>query len=101
MKRDYIKVNQDTILNCEQLREGDFLKTSDNLYFEVRGDIHPPRHIIAFLRYVQKSIYKKVASKKDFIKVYSLAEREKILQTFYPQYLKFDKIFNRTMPSKE
>ena len=55
MKRDYSAVNKGNILNCEQLREGDFLKTSDNLYFEVRGDIHPPRYIIAFLRYVQET----------------------------------------------
>jgi predicted nucleotidyltransferase len=90
-------VNQDTILNCEQLREGDFLKTSDNLCFEVRGNIHPPKYIIAFLRYVQETIYRKAASKKDFVKVYNLAEREKILKKYYPHYLKFDKIFGRTM----
>ena len=62
MKRDSIIVNKDAILNCEQLREGDFLKTSDNLYFEVRGNIHPPKYIIAFLRYAQETIYKKAAA---------------------------------------
>ncbi len=97
MKRDYIKVNKDILLNCEQLREGDFLKTSDNLYFEVRGNIHPPKYIIAFLRYVQETVYRKAASKKGFVKMYNLAEREKILKTYYPHYLKFDKIFGRTM----
>jgi len=32
-------------------REGDFIETFEGLIFDVKGLIHPPNRIIAFLRY--------------------------------------------------
>ncbi len=33
------------------VREGDFIETHEGLVFDVKGLVHPPERVIAFLRY--------------------------------------------------
>ena len=62
----------------EKLVEGYFIKTLDNLIFEVKGVIHPNDRIIAYVRYVPNIVSSD--SVPRFQKIYDLYEREKYLK---------------------
>ncbi|MHA2426256.1 MAG: nucleotidyltransferase domain-containing protein, partial [Candidatus Thorarchaeota archaeon] len=62
--------------------EGCFVKTSDNLIFEVKGIVHPEDRVIAYLRYVPSK-----ESNTGFRKVYNLNDREDYLRVNFPDYL--------------
>ncbi|MHA2396502.1 MAG: hypothetical protein ACXAC0_07350, partial [Candidatus Thorarchaeota archaeon] len=70
---------------AENLVEGYFVITKDNLVFEIKGVIHPRNRVIAYLRYVPTT---GMASDSDigYKKVYELTERETYLQNNYPSY---------------
>ena len=72
-------------------REGDLLETDEGLIFDVKGLIHPPERIIAFLRYFLDTTGDRVRKGIRYKKIYSLEDRYKFLETNYPQYLFNDK----------
>jgi predicted nucleotidyltransferase len=74
--------------------EGYFVKTTDDLVFEVKGVVHPKNRIIAYLRYVPSS-----DSRTGFRKVYNLSEREIYLREKYPDYLWTSESHGRTVQS--
>ena len=74
----------------EKLVEGYFIKTSDNLIFEVKGVIHPHDRIIAYVRYVPNS-------DSSFRKIYDLREREEYLSNGFLGYLWFSKTHGRVL----
>ena len=74
-------------------REGDLLETHEGLIFDVKGLVHPPKKIIAFLRYYPDTNGDRVRKGIRYKKIYSLKARYKFLETNYPQYLFNDKIF--------
>jgi hypothetical protein len=77
--------------------EGDFILTKDCSFFDVKGLIHPPNQIIAFIRY---SISKKGERKRNgaaYTKVYSFSERYSLLMKKSPQYLVYDPVFDETL----
>jgi predicted nucleotidyltransferase len=75
-------------------REGDFIEAVEGLIFDVKGLVHPPSRVIAFVRYVpdEKGDRRRGASR--YRKVYPLKEREELLEAEYPHYLTFDRVFN-------
>ena len=74
-------------------REGDFIETVEGLIFDVKGLVHPPDRIVAYLRYVVDPDGERRRGEKTYVKVYSLDEREKVLRKRYPQYLYYDPVF--------
>ncbi|MGY5863327.1 MAG: hypothetical protein RTV41_01895 [Candidatus Thorarchaeota archaeon] len=74
--------------------EGYFVITTDGLFFEVKGVVHPEDRIIAYLRYVPSS-----DSNTGFRKVYNLNEREIYLREKYPEYLWTSKPHGRVVQS--
>jgi len=78
-------------------REGDFIETIEGLIFDVKGLVHPPDRIVAYLRYVEDPNGDRQRGDKTYVKVYSLRERERILRKRYPQYLYYDPIFGEHM----
>jgi predicted nucleotidyltransferase len=78
----------------ERLVEGYFIKTVDNLIFEVKGIVHPEDRTIAYLRYVPDS-----ESVSGFRKIYDLRERENYLNQNFPEYLWFSKPHGRVVQS--
>ncbi|MEM1514776.1 MAG: nucleotidyltransferase domain-containing protein [Candidatus Bathyarchaeia archaeon] len=74
-------------------REGDFIESVDGLIFDVKGIIHPPDKIIAYVRYVESSIGDRVKGSKRYIKLYSLSHRNSFLKNRYPQYIYYDHVF--------
>ena len=75
-------------------REGDLLETTDHVFFDVKGLVHPPDKIIAFLRYIPDSNGARKRDGKRYRKVYALSERYTVLRQVFPKYLVYDSVFN-------
>lgn len=73
-------------------REGDFLETNEHLIFDVKGLIHPPDRLIAYLRYYPDSNGDRIRGNQRFSKIYPISERYEFLRKFFPQYLFFDSV---------
>ncbi|TFG05367.1 MAG: hypothetical protein EU536_02015 [Promethearchaeota archaeon] len=69
-------------------REGDFLETTERLIFDVKGIVQPRDRIIAFLRYYPVTNGKRIRDNGSaYNKIYSLQERYKFLEEYYPHYI--------------
>ena len=77
------------------LVEGYFVKTIDNLIFEVKGVVHPNDRIIAYIRYVPDNVSSKSIS--GFRKIYDLHEREEYLKKYHSEYLWFSEAHGRIL----
>jgi predicted nucleotidyltransferase len=75
-------------------REGDLLETADNVLFDVKGLVHPPSRVVAFLRYVPDSSGDRERDGMRYRKVYALSKRYALLKRDFPQYLVYDQVFN-------
>ncbi|MCS7113344.1 MAG: hypothetical protein RMJ00_07255 [Nitrososphaerota archaeon] len=78
-------------------REGDFLETIEGLIFDVKGLIHPPDRIVAYLRYFEDPSGGRVRYGRRYSKVYSLSDRDSILRVRYPRYIYYDHVFDDWM----
>ncbi len=78
----------------KRLVEGYFIKTIDDLIFEVKGVVHPEDRTIAYLRYIPDT-----ESKSGFQKIYDLREREHYLKQNFPEYLWFSEPHGRVVQS--
>ena len=75
-------------------REGDLLETNDGIVFDVKGLVHPPKRVVAFIRYVPDPNGNRERDGKRYSKFYSLSKRYDLLKREYPQYLVNDPVFN-------
>ena len=78
-------------------REGDLIKTGDNVIFDVKGLVHPPDKVIAFPRYIPSTRRHPWTPGNLYGKVYNLAERFKYLQQKTPQLIVADPVFGETL----
>ena len=84
----------------EQLVEGFFLVTKEDLIFEVKGNVHPKERVIAYLRYVPCETGDRIAANEiRYRKIYSLSERELYLKENHPEYLWMDSVHGRILQS--
>lgn len=74
-------------------REGDLIKTSDNVIFDVKGLVHPPDKIVAFPRYIPDPSGIRGKPGETYTKVYNLAERFIYLQKMAPLLIVGDPVF--------
>jgi predicted nucleotidyltransferase len=84
-------------VSFENLVEGYFIITTDNLVFEVKGVIHPEDRVVAYLRYIPEDNQNK--SGVNYQKLYDLNKREDYLKLNYPEYLWFSEIHGRIIQS--
>ncbi len=75
-------------------REGDFIESIDGLIFDVKGLVHPPDKIIAYLRYIEDSKGTRRRGGRIYRRIYPLKIREELLKVGYPQYLFYDPVFD-------
>jgi len=78
-------------------REGDLIRTSDNVIFDVKGLVHPHDKIIAFPRYIPSREGQRRQSGNLYGKVYNLAERFQYLQRNAPQLIVADPVFGENL----
>jgi predicted nucleotidyltransferase len=76
-------------------REGDFIEASDGLIFDVKGLVHPPDRVIAYLRYVPDRRGSRERRGVKYQKVYDLTARANLLRSRWPAYLYQDPVLNR------
>jgi len=80
-----------------QAREGDFIEDSKGLIFDVKGLVHPPKRIVAFIRYFPSDEGKRRRHGVAYRKVYSLRNRYELLKKSFPKYLVYDPVFDETL----
>lgn len=81
----------------KKAREGFFIETNENLIFDVKGSIHPPDRIIAYLRYIPTEDGDRKRNDKRYRKIYSLDERSSVISKNYPQYQFHDNYYGLTL----
>jgi len=74
-------------------REGDFIETNEGLIFDVKGLVHPPNRIIAYLRYIEDPLGDRSRESRRYRKIYSLSDRESVLKSKHPHYIYYDNVF--------
>ena len=60
--------------------EGAAVETVAGLIFTVKGIVHPPDRVVAYLRYVPDKRGERLRGRKRYRRVYSVAEREETLR---------------------
>jgi predicted nucleotidyltransferase len=75
-------------------REGDLIETFDGNIFDVKGLIHPPKKVIAFIRFTPDPKGDRKRKGATYGKVYPLHDRYMLLRERFPQYLVYDRVFN-------
>jgi predicted nucleotidyltransferase len=78
-------------------REGDLIKTKDNVIFDVKGLVHPPNKVIAFPRFIPSPQGSRGHRKDLYGKVYSLPERFKFLEQNSPDLIVHDPVFDEVL----
>lgn len=78
----------------QRAREGDFIETFDGNIFDVKGLVHPPGKVIAYIRFTPYAEGDRKRGGAIYRKVYPLHERYELLRERFPQYLFYDKVFN-------
>jgi predicted nucleotidyltransferase len=78
-------------------REGDLIKTADDVIFDVKGQVHPPNKIIAFPRYIPSPTGNRKQGINLYGKIYNLAERFQFLQQKIPHLIVEDPVFGETL----
>jgi len=73
--------------------EGFALETQEGLIFTVKGLVHPPDAVIAYLRYVPSPRGERVREGVGYRRVYHFDEQVRILEELFPEYLFFDPVF--------
>jgi predicted nucleotidyltransferase len=77
-----------------RVREGDFVESKEGWIFDVKGLVHPPDGVIAFVRYVPSEQGDRVRRNMKYRKIYDLSERYDFLRKLRPQYLRYDKVLD-------
>ena len=76
-------------------REGDLIETIDGNIFDVKGIVHPPGKVIAFIRYTPDLNGDRKRGETRYKKVYALRERFDLLKKRFPRYLVFDPVLSQ------
>lgn len=76
-------------------REGDLVETIDGNMFDVKGLVHPPDKVIAFIRFTPDPTGERIRRGTRYRKIYALHERYELLRRKFPQYLVHDPVFNQ------
>jgi predicted nucleotidyltransferase len=80
-----------------KVREGELIKTLDNVIFDVKGLVHPPNKVIAFPRFIPSPQGTRGSHKDLYGKIYSLSERFKFLEQNSPNLIVHDPVFDETL----
>lgn len=78
-------------------REGDLIETRNHAFFDVKGLVHPPKKIVAFIRFFPNPKGDRKRENITYRKVYPLKERYELLRERFPQFLVFDPVFDEQL----
>jgi hypothetical protein len=77
-----------------KFREGDVIETVEKAFFDVKGLVHPPRKVVAFIRFTPDPNGDRKRNGVKYRKVYALSERYALLEESFPKYLVHDPVFD-------
>lgn len=77
--------------------EGYYLESTDRLLFAVKGLVHPPQTVVAYLRYAPDPDGERERESIRYRRLYRFEEQEELLREKYPAYLFFDPIFGERL----
>ena len=78
-------------------REGDFVEARAKLFFDVKGLLHPPDRIVAYLRYYPNGRGARLRNGLRYAKVYELSQRHSLVKSKWPQYMYYDEVQGRDL----
>ena len=78
-------------------REGDLIKSTTGVVFDVKGLVHPQDKVVAFPRFIPSPKGTRQGKDALYGKVYSLDDRFNYLQENHPDLIVFDLVFGETM----
>ena len=78
-------------------REGELIRTENQVIFDVKGLVHPPNKLIAFPRYIPSPEGNRRGEKGVYGKIYSFSERFQFLEQNMPSLIVHDKVFDATL----
>ena len=78
-------------------REGELIKTENQVIFDVKGLVHPPNRLIAFPRYIPSPEGTRRGEKGLYGKIYSFSERFQFLKQNMPDLIVHDPVFDSTL----
>ena len=78
-------------------REGELIKTGNQVIFDVKGLVHPPNRLIAFPRYIPSPEGTRQGEKGLYGKIYSFSERFQFLKQNMPDLIVHDPVFDETL----
>ena len=81
----------------ERLIEGYYVETFEGLIFTVKGHLHPPQAVIAYLRYLPTPQGERQRGGIRYTRVYKFEEQFNALKERYPQYIFYDEVFNEVV----
>ncbi|MCS7139552.1 MAG: hypothetical protein N3F04_00015 [Candidatus Nezhaarchaeota archaeon] len=73
--------------------EGGYVETSDLLIFTVKGLVHPPDRVVAYLRYVVDPSGDRVRGGVKFRRIYGFDDQISIIKSKYPHYAHYDEVW--------
>ena len=77
--------------------EGYYLESTDGLLLAVKGLVHPPQAVVAYLRYAPDANGEREREGIRYRRLYRFEEQEELLREKYPAYLFFDPIFGERL----
>jgi len=80
-------------MTAEPIVEGFAVETAEHLIFSVKGVLHPPERVIAYLRYLPDPTGDRRRAGVAFRRVYHFEEQVGLLRRRFPQYLGYDPVF--------
>ncbi len=82
-----------------EIIEGFAVETVEKLIFAVKGLVHPPDRLIAYVRYLPDSAGNRIREGVTYRRVYHFNEQHQIIHTQYPVYLHDEPAFGIRMQS--
>ena len=77
--------------------EGYYVESTEDLLFVVKGLIHPPEAVVAYLRYAPDPNGERERDGIRYRRLYYSEEQEELLQERHPFYLFFDPVFGERL----
>jgi predicted nucleotidyltransferase len=78
-------------------REGDLIENITKVFFDVKGQVHPPNKIVAFPRFIPNASGNRKRGNIPYRKVYSLSKRFQFLELNLSNYLVHDHVFDEIL----
>jgi predicted nucleotidyltransferase len=86
-------------MTCRPIIEGFAVETIDGAILTVKGLLHPPERVIAYLRYVPDPAGDRQRGDRSYRRIYHFSEQREILVARYPDLIGYDPVLGAEVQS--